>query len=126
MRQIRAWLPVVTDPHWERHLQQITPMTAGLDIQATTGLSSLPLSPWPGLGVLAAWAGGRCWPAGWCCGCETRERCRPVEVGHWGYSSSQRVNCMQLSLRRELCGRRQIGENVGHASCRAGPRHPQG
>ena len=49
---------VVTDPHWERHLQQIAPMTAGLDIQATTGLSSLPLSPWAGLGVLAAWAGG--------------------------------------------------------------------
>ena len=49
---------VATDPHWERHLQQIGPMTAGLDIQATTGLSSLPLSPWAGLGVLAAWAGG--------------------------------------------------------------------
>jgi len=49
---------VVTDPHWERHLQQISPMTAGLDIQATTGLSGLPLSPWAGLGVLAAWAGG--------------------------------------------------------------------
>ena len=49
---------VVTDPHWQRHLQQIAPMTAGLDIQATTGLSSLPLSPWAGLGVLAAWAGG--------------------------------------------------------------------
>ena len=49
---------VVTDPHWQRHLQQIAPMTAGLDIQATAGLSSLPLSPWAGLGVLAAWAGG--------------------------------------------------------------------
>ncbi len=49
---------VVTDPHWARHLQQLAPMTAGLDIQATTGLSSLPLSPWAGLGVLAAWAGG--------------------------------------------------------------------
>jgi ABC-2 type transport system permease protein len=39
-----------------RHLQQIAPMTAGLDIQATTGLRSLPISPWAGLGVLAAWA----------------------------------------------------------------------
>ena len=47
---------VVTDPHWQRHLQQIGPMSAGLDIQATTGLRSLPLSPWAGLGVLAAWA----------------------------------------------------------------------
>ena len=44
------------DPHWSRHLQQIGPMSAGLDIQATTGLHNLPLSPWAGLGVLAAWA----------------------------------------------------------------------
>jgi len=39
-----------------RQLQQIAPMTAGLAIQATTGLRSLPVSPWAGLGVLAAWA----------------------------------------------------------------------
>ncbi|HUB23510.1 MAG TPA: ABC transporter permease [Streptosporangiaceae bacterium] len=38
-----------------RHLQQIGPMTAGLAIQATTGLRHLPISPWAGLGVLAAW-----------------------------------------------------------------------
>jgi len=44
------------DPHWRRHLEQIGPMTAGLAIQATTGLRSLPISPWAGLGVLAAWA----------------------------------------------------------------------
>jgi ABC-2 type transport system permease protein len=31
-----------------RHLQQIAPMTAGLAIQATTGLRSLPISPWAG------------------------------------------------------------------------------
>jgi len=47
---------VVTDPDWQQHLQQIGPMTAGLAIQATIGLSSLPISPWAGLGVLAAWA----------------------------------------------------------------------
>jgi ABC-2 type transport system permease protein len=41
-----------------RHLEQIAPMTAGLAIQATTGLISLPISPWAGLGVLAAWAAG--------------------------------------------------------------------
>ena len=46
------------DPHWRRHLEQIGPMTAGLAIQATTGLRSLPISPWAGLGVLAAWAAG--------------------------------------------------------------------
>ena len=47
---------MVTDPHWHRHLEQTGPMNAGLTIQATTGLRSLPISPWAGLGVLAAWA----------------------------------------------------------------------
>jgi len=45
----------VSDP-LRRHLQQIAPMTAGLAIQATTDLRSLPIAPWAGLGVLAAWA----------------------------------------------------------------------
>jgi ABC-2 type transport system permease protein len=49
---------VVSDSRVQRHLQQIAPMTAGLDIQATIGLRNLPLSPWTGLGVLAAWAAG--------------------------------------------------------------------
>jgi ABC-2 type transport system permease protein len=40
---------------WHRHLDQLAPMTAGLAIQATTGLQSLPISPWAGLGVLAGW-----------------------------------------------------------------------
>ncbi len=46
----------VTSPGWHRHLQQIAPMTAGQAIQASTGLNTLPISPWAGLGVLAAWA----------------------------------------------------------------------
>ena len=45
----------VTDP-WRRHLQQIAPITAGLAIQTTTNLRSLPIAPWAGLGVLGAWA----------------------------------------------------------------------
>jgi len=48
----------VADPHWHRHLEQIGPMTAGQLITATTDLPSLSLSPWQGLGVLAAWALG--------------------------------------------------------------------
>lgn len=44
------------DPDWERHLLQVGPMTAGLAIQATTGLDKLPIAPWPGLAVTAAWA----------------------------------------------------------------------
>jgi ABC-2 type transport system permease protein len=49
---------VVNNTTWQRHLEQISPMIAGLDIQATTGLKSLPLTPWQGLGVVAAWAFG--------------------------------------------------------------------
>ena len=46
---------VVASPAWQRHLEQIGPMTAGQQIQASTGLSHLPIGPWAGLGVLAAW-----------------------------------------------------------------------
>jgi ABC-2 type transport system permease protein len=49
---------VVTNATVQRHLLQAAPMTAGLAVQATTGLRSLPLSPWQGLAVLAAWAAG--------------------------------------------------------------------
>lgn len=55
-------LPLITtfvqDPTWQRHLNQASPMTAGMYIQATTNLRSLPLTPWQGLGVLALWAAG--------------------------------------------------------------------
>ena len=44
------------DPTWEHRLQRYGPMTAGLAIQATRNLKELPIGPWPGLGVLAAWA----------------------------------------------------------------------
>lgn len=47
---------VVTDPKWQKHIQQIAPMSAGLAVQATTGLDRLPIGPWKGLGVLAIWA----------------------------------------------------------------------
>jgi ABC-2 type transport system permease protein len=46
----------VSNTTWHRHLEQIGPMTAGMAIQAITNLRSLPISPWAGLGVLAAWA----------------------------------------------------------------------
>ena len=41
-----------------RHIEQLAPMTAGLSIEATRHLGSLPDSPWTGLAVLAAWACG--------------------------------------------------------------------
>jgi ABC-2 type transport system permease protein len=47
---------VAGSPHWQRHLEQISPMNAGLYIQVTAGVKTLPLTPWQGLAVLAAWA----------------------------------------------------------------------
>ncbi|MFE2917791.1 ABC transporter permease [Kitasatospora indigofera] len=49
---------VVADPDWQRRLQQVAPMPAGLAVQATTGLDRLPVPPWTGLAVLAGWSAG--------------------------------------------------------------------
>lgn len=49
---------VVTDKTWSRHLQQAGPMSAGLAVQASKNLGTLPIGPWEGLGVLALWALG--------------------------------------------------------------------
>jgi ABC-2 type transport system permease protein len=48
---------VLHGTHWHNVIERYAPMTAGLAIQATTNLHGLPISPWGGLGVLAAWAG---------------------------------------------------------------------
>jgi ABC-2 type transport system permease protein len=48
----------VTDPHLHHRLEQVAPMSAGLAIQAATDLRQLPIGPWAGLGVLAAWSAG--------------------------------------------------------------------
>ena len=47
---------VVSSPHWKDRIERYAPMNAGLTIQDTTGLRGLAISPWGGLGVLAAWA----------------------------------------------------------------------
>jgi ABC-2 type transport system permease protein len=47
---------VVNSATWQRHLHQWSPMDAGLNIQATTDLTHLPLKPWTGPAVLAAWS----------------------------------------------------------------------
>jgi ABC-2 type transport system permease protein len=53
-------IPLLTrtigSPHWQRLLERIGPMSAGLAVQATTDLPSLPIGPWAGLGVTAGWA----------------------------------------------------------------------
>ena len=38
------------------HIKEIAPTSAGLAIQSTTNLHSLPIQPWAGIGVLTAWA----------------------------------------------------------------------
>jgi ABC-2 type transport system permease protein len=50
-------LALVSDPQWRERLQRFGPTTAGQAIQATTDLDRLPVAPWAGLGVLAAYAG---------------------------------------------------------------------
>jgi ABC-type transport system involved in multi-copper enzyme maturation permease subunit len=49
---------LVSDATLARRLQQIGPLSAGLDAQATIGVKSLPLTPWQGLGVVALWTVG--------------------------------------------------------------------
>lgn len=49
---------MVADPRLHRLLEQASPMSAGLAVQATTNLRHLPIGPWAGLGVLAAWSAG--------------------------------------------------------------------
>ena len=47
---------LVSDPDWYDRLRKLSPMTAGLAVQATVDLDQQPLGPWEGLGVLAVWA----------------------------------------------------------------------
>ena len=53
-------VPVITElgtlnPVWQHRLQRYGPMTAGLAIEATRSLKTQAITPWAGLGVLAAW-----------------------------------------------------------------------
>ncbi|HEY3036245.1 MAG TPA: ABC transporter permease [Streptosporangiaceae bacterium] len=47
---------LASNPHWQHQIERYAPSNAGLTIQGTTNLHGLPISPWAGLGVLAAWA----------------------------------------------------------------------
>jgi ABC-2 type transport system permease protein len=49
-------LAFIGNPHWQRRLERWTPTIAGQSIMDTTGLRSLVITPWAGLGVLALWA----------------------------------------------------------------------
>jgi ABC-2 type transport system permease protein len=65
---------MITDPDWQQRLWRISPMNAGLTIQATTNLPSLPISPGQ---ASASWPYGplpRSSAAACCSGCATPER----------------------------------------------------
>ena len=53
-----------SEPAWQHWVERYTPTNAGLAILNTTGLRDLPISPWAGLGVLAAWAAAALLAAG--------------------------------------------------------------
>jgi ABC-2 type transport system permease protein len=48
-------LAFVGNTHWQHRLERWAPTVAGLTIQDTTGVRSLAISPWGGLGVLGIW-----------------------------------------------------------------------
>ncbi|HSV40841.1 MAG TPA: ABC transporter permease [Nocardioidaceae bacterium] len=48
---------LVSDPQWREWLTEWAPMSAGLAVQATRGLDSMPVGPWQGLAVLATYVG---------------------------------------------------------------------
>lgn len=47
----------ISNERWHTRIERYAPMSAGLAVQATTNLGDLPIGPWTGLGVLAAYAG---------------------------------------------------------------------
>ena len=55
---------LIGNAHWQHRLERWTPTVAGLAIQDTTGLRSLAITPWAGLGVLAIWAAAALLAAG--------------------------------------------------------------
>jgi ABC-2 type transport system permease protein len=44
------------EPTWQQRVERYTPTNAGMAILNTTAVHNLVISPWAGLGVLAAWA----------------------------------------------------------------------
>jgi ABC-2 type transport system permease protein len=46
----------VSDTHWQDRIHRYAPMDAGLAIQSTRDLTTLPIGAWPGLALLAGYA----------------------------------------------------------------------
>lgn len=47
---------LIGSERWAERIDRYSPATAGMAVQATRNLDRLPIGPWPGLAVLAAWA----------------------------------------------------------------------
>lgn len=47
---------LVSDTRWQDRIHRYAPMDAGLAVQATRGLTTLPIEPWHGLAILAGYA----------------------------------------------------------------------
>lgn len=62
---VPAIAPFFPDRDWQEALYRIGPATAGLSIQTTADAASLPIGPWAGLAVAAAWALGALTIGGW-------------------------------------------------------------
>jgi ABC-2 type transport system permease protein len=45
----------ILSPQWQHHIERWAPANAGLAVQATRNLGTLPIGPWAGLAVLTAW-----------------------------------------------------------------------
>jgi len=46
---------LISNPHWQERIHQLSPMDAGLAIQTTRDLPALPIAAWPGMAVLATY-----------------------------------------------------------------------
>jgi ABC-2 type transport system permease protein len=55
---VPAAMQFFPDPEWQETLYRLNPSTAGLAIQTTVDAANLPIGPWTGLAVAAAWAFG--------------------------------------------------------------------
>ena len=69
---------LVTEPRWREWLTEWAPMSAGLAVQATRGLDAMPVGPWQGLAVLAAYAGAALLSAASCSRSATPDHDRPL------------------------------------------------
>ncbi len=110
----------ISDPGWQRRLERIAPMSAGLAVQATTDLASLPISPWTGLGVTAGWATAALVAGGLLL--QWRDRSRlfrltpaPRTVSPRGSASVPGLGRLAFSApqRRPPCGHRPLPSGAG-------------